>query len=265
MLVNGVNYHVEQSGEGMPLVLLHGFTGSLVNWLPHIPIFSKHSRVITVDLLGHGRTDSPSDSLRYTMGNAAQDLVAIFDRLSLPPVRLLGYSMGGRLALYLAVHYPSVIESLILESASPGLETLEQRLERQRIDECLASRIEQDGIVSFVDEWEKLPLFASQARLPQSVLDLQRTHRLQNNPVGLANSLRGMGTGVQPSLWERLPEVGRPVLLIAGELDSKFVSIAKRMSQQIPDSRLALIPGTGHTTHLEQPELFDQRVQEFRK
>jgi len=265
MLINGVNYHLEQSGEGMPLVLLHGFTGSTRNWQPHIPIFSKQFRVIAIDLLGHGRTDSPSDPLRYSMENAAQDLVKIFKQLSLPPVRLLGYSMGGRLALYLAVHYLSVIDSLILESASPGLETEAERLQRQRSDEQLAQRVEQNGIVSFVDEWEKLPLFASQLRLPRPVRDRQRTQRLQNNPQGLANSLRGMGTGVQPSHWSQLPTIVKPVLLIAGELDIKFVAIAQRMNQRLPASQLTIVPDAGHTTHLEQAVAFDHAVLEFRK
>lgn len=265
MIVNSVNYHVEQSGEGAPLVLLHGFTGSSTNWQPHIPVFADHFRVITVDLLGHGQSDSPVDPQRYSMENASNDLIAIFEQLELPPVRLLGYSMGGRLALYIAAHYPSAIKSLILESASPGLETQAERLERQYSDEQLTSRIKQNGITSFVDEWEKLPLFATQAQLPQSILDDQRTQRLRNNVLGLANSLCGMGTGIQPSLWPHLSQINRPVLLIAGELDSKFVAIAQRMNQQTPNSRLVIIPGAGHTTHLEQPYHFQRCVLEFRK
>lgn len=173
--------------------------------------------------------------------------------------------MGGRLALYLAVHYPSAIESLILESASPGLETHTERLDRQHSDEQLASQIEENGIPAFVAEWERLPLFATQARLLQPILDRQHTNRLQNNPQGLANSLRGMGTGVQPSLWMHLPTISKPVLLITGELDTKFIAIAQRMNQQIPDVTLVTVPDAGHTTHLEQPELFDGHVLEFRK
>jgi 2-succinyl-6-hydroxy-2,4-cyclohexadiene-1-carboxylate synthase len=265
MIVNGVNYHVELSGDGIPLVLLHGFMGSAVNWLPHIPIFEQHFRVITIDLPGHGKSDSPSDPQRYSMDNVAQDLITIFEQLPLPPVRLLGYSMGGRLALYLAAHHPSAIESLILESASPGLEPQNERAERQRSDEQLANRIEENGVPAFVAEWERLPLFATQDRLPAIILDQQRSHRLRNNPHGLANSLRGMGTGVQPSLWPRLSTISKPVLLIAGELDTKFVAIAHRMNHQIPASRLAIIPDAGHTTHLEQPDWFVSHVLEFRE
>lgn len=260
MIVNGVNYYVEQAGEGTPLVLLHGFTGSSASWQPHISVFADHFRVIAIDLLGHGRSDSPADPVRYSMENSAKDLIAIFEQLKLPPVRLLGYSMGGRLALYLAVHYPMVIESLILESASPGLEMQKEQLERQRSDDQLANRIEHDGMAAFVAKWEKLPLFATQQRLPQAVLDRQHAQRLRNRPLGLANSLRGMGTGVQPSLWPDLSMIERPVLLIAGELDTKFVAISQRMNQQIPYSRLVLISNAGHTTHLEQPEQFSQSI-----
>jgi 2-succinyl-6-hydroxy-2,4-cyclohexadiene-1-carboxylate synthase len=199
------------------------------------------------------------------MENAAHDLVAIFKQLSLPPVCLLGYSMGGRLALYLALHYSSIIDSLILESASPGLETEVERVERQRSDEQLANRIERDGISAFVDEWEKLPLFATQAYLPQVVRDIQRANRLRNDPHGLANSLRGMGTGVQPSLWPKLPALDKQVLLLVGEFDRKFLVIARRMKLLIPNSRLAIIRESGHITHLEQPQLFHRCVLEFPK
>ena len=260
MIVNGVNYHVKQSGEGAPLVLLHGFTGSSVSWQPCIPVLANDYRVIAIDLLGHGQTDSPADPRRYNMENTAKDLVAIFEQLKVPSVRLLGYSMGGRLALYIAVHYPAVIESLILESASPGLETQAERLERQRSDDQLAHRIEENGVAAFVAEWEKLPLFATQQRLPRAVFDRQRAQRLRNNPVGVSNSLRGMGAGVQSSLWSHLSMIDMPVLLIAGELDSRFVAIAQRMNQQILGSQLVLIPGAGHTTHLEQPERFVQVI-----
>lgn len=265
MLINGANYYIEQFGKGKPLVLLHGFTGSAATWLAHLTAFSKYFHVVHMDLLGHGRTDSPPDPKRYRIENAAHDLVTIFDRLSLPPVHLLGYSMGGRLALYLALHYPAVVESLILESASPGLETEMERLERQRSDEQLASRIEQNGIVSFVDEWECLPLFSTQKRLPKYIRDWQRIQRLQNNSLGLANSLRGMGTGMQPSLWPYLSGVDKRILLIAGGLDAKFAAIAQRIHEQIPTSQLVLIPDAGHAAHLEQPESFNRSVLEFLK
>ncbi|HEY7615650.1 MAG TPA: alpha/beta fold hydrolase, partial [Terriglobales bacterium] len=136
--VNGVRYHAEVEGSGLPLVLLHGFTGSSESWWQIRPALSKQFMTVTVDLLGHGLTEAPEDSQRYTMAFAAQDLAAIFSELQLSYTHLLGYSMGGRLALYLALHHPTLVKTLILESASPGLATEAERADRIQSDERLA-------------------------------------------------------------------------------------------------------------------------------
>ena len=235
------------------MLLLHGFTGSSANWQPLQETLAGDFRTIAVDLPGHGRTGAPADLTRYAMPAVAADLVALLDHLQAGPSHLLGYSMGGRLALYLALVHPRRWRSLILESASPGLETPTARAERRRRDEALAAWIEAEGIAAFVARWEVLPLFASQRRLPAPVRRAHRAGRLRNRPAGLANSLRGMGTGVQPSLWPRLPTLALPTLLIAGALDEKFVSIARQMARHIPSARLAIVPDAGHAVHLEQP------------
>jgi 2-succinyl-6-hydroxy-2,4-cyclohexadiene-1-carboxylate synthase len=171
--------------------------------------------------------------------------------------------MGGRLALYLTVNYPDWFQSLVLESASPGLDTAVARAERQKQDSDWADWIETNGIEAFVERWEQLPLWASQSQLPEETRLALRQQRLQNNPTGLAYSLRGMGTGVQPSLWSRLSELKMPVLLLTGELDSKFVAINQQMVRQIPQGQLQIIPQAGHTIHLERPSHFNQLVQSF--
>ncbi|HEX6386915.1 MAG TPA: 2-succinyl-6-hydroxy-2,4-cyclohexadiene-1-carboxylate synthase [Anaerolineae bacterium] len=258
--VSDASYYVEAGGSGEPLVLLHGFSGSASNWAIHIPAFTQRYRVIAIDILGHGRSDAPADPARYRMENVAGDIAAVLAEVQAEPVHLLGYSIGGRLALYLAVTYPDLIQSLILESASPGLESSEEREQRRRQDEQLAAWIEQEGVEAFVQRWERLPLFASQQRLPPSIRDNLRRQRLQNSAKGLANSLRGMGTGAQPSLWPRLGELKIPVLLLAGEVDPKFVAIGERMAATIPFVDLMIVPEAGHTIHLERPELFDGMV-----
>lgn len=260
---NGIYHFVTVSGEGEPLVLLHGFTGSSASWAVQRAAFSSHFRTIAVDLLGHGRTDSPADPNRYRMEQAAADIIAILDKLKAVSAHLLGYSMGGRLALYLVIHYPDRFRSLVLESASPGLETPASRAERQKQDNALADWIEANGIEAFVERWEQLPLWASQAQLPPETRQALREQRLQNNPTGLANSLRGMGAGVQPSLWPHLGELRLPVLLLAGELDSKFVAINRQMHEQITPAQLQIVSQAGHTIHLERPSRFNQLILEF--
>jgi 2-succinyl-6-hydroxy-2,4-cyclohexadiene-1-carboxylate synthase len=263
LAVNGLHLNIADSGDGPPLVLLHGFTGSASSWKSHILIFEKRFQVFAIDLLGHGGSDAPADPLRYRMERCVEDLVSVFDQLGLGRVNLLGYSMGGRVALHVAAAHPDRVRALVLESASPGLADTAEQQSRVASDEALADFIEREGLEAFVDKWEQLPLFASQARLPASVRAELRAQRLHNNPRGLANSLRGLGTGVQPSLWDRLPELHVPALLIAGEIDQKFTAITRSMAGALPNARLALVPDAGHAVHFEQPAAFDHLVLDY--
>lgn len=268
--VNAVEYYYEideplRDGMAQPptLLLLHGFTGSTVNWAPYQPLFATTYRTIVVDLLGHGQTEAPADPARYTMEHSANDLAGLLTTIAPGPVNLLGYSMGGRLALYFAVHYPYLVQSLILESASPGLADAEDQQARMRSDEQLAIAIETQGIAAFVERWEKLPLFATQQTLPATVQEQLRAQRLHNRPLGLANSLRGMGTGRQPSLWDQLSTITAPTLLLAGELDQKFKVIANQMATYLSHATVAVVPEAGHTIHLEQPAVFQAHLLNF--
>jgi len=261
--VNGVDLHIEILGSGSPLVLLHGFTGSAASWKKHSAVFSYQHRVIAVDALGHGLSVAPTGPHRYAMSQVAADLVALFDQLDIKQAALLGYSMGGRMALYFALTFPHRISKLILESGSPGLKTAPERLARQQSDNALADRIEREGVPAFVEYWEELPLWQSQAQLPAATRLAQREQRLHNSALGLANSLRGVGTGAQESLWERLPTLSLPTLLIVGELDQKFQGVARQMQEKIPRTQLAVISGAGHTVHLERPQEFDILVSNF--
>lgn len=263
LTVNGCHYTVDVQGSGSPLVLLHGFTGSLMNWQVIARGLSRSYQVITLDLLGHGTSDAPLDPDRYAMPHAAADLAELFQALTADPLNLMGYSMGGRLALYIARHYPALVHTLILESASPGLADAAARQERRRSDEHLAQRIEQDGVRAFVDYWEGIPLFASQRHLPAVQRQRLRDQRLQNRPHGLANSLRGMGTGQQPSLWPELALIAQPTLLLAGQGDEKFTRIARQMAGRLPHATVQIIAGAGHTVHLEAPQIFEKQVAAF--
>lgn len=270
--IRQLRYHYEQTGSGTPVLLLHGFTGRGRNWesvsgfrfqVPSAEFRVSSFEFVAVDLLGHGGTDAPADATRYKMESAAADLATLILDLTTPPIHLLGYSMGGRLALYLAWRYPHLFRSLVLESSSPGLATEAERQARRHSDEQLAQRIERDGIAPFVSYWEQIPLFASQAQLPETQRLALREQRRHNNPLGLANSLRGMGTGAQPSLWQQLPEIDLPVLLLAGELDRKFAAIAGQMVQQLPQAELVIIPEAGHTIHWERPQAYTTYLAAF--
>ncbi len=263
LLVNGVHLHVETAGTGTPLVLLHGFTGSATTWVPAMDRLSPGYRTVAIDLLGHGRSDAPGDAHRYGFEQSARDLLAVLDALGIARAGIMGYSMGGRLALFLAAVAPERVSALILESSSPGLREDAARRARAAQDAGLAAMLERDGVAAFVDHWEELPLFRSQNRLPEAVRAALRAQRSQHTPVGLANSLRGIGQGVQPSMHDRLPLLRVPTLLIAGALDPDYCALAREMSRVIPASRLVIVPDAGHAVHLEQPEAFTLIVLEF--
>ncbi|MEH7389020.1 2-succinyl-6-hydroxy-2,4-cyclohexadiene-1-carboxylate synthase [Bacillus sp. JJ1474] len=263
-VINGIPYHIDRWGplEGTPLLLLHGFTGSGASWIRFKPYWQNY-HVIAVDIIGHGKSDSPTDVSKYDIEAVAEDLHTILQRLGIGQTNLLGYSMGGRLALTFALQYPQMVRKLILESSTPGLKSEDEREARRLQDEKLASRIQEQGIEDFVDYWENIPLFQSQKGLSDDLRQHIRTERLSNSAVGLSNSLKGMGTGAQTSWWERLHEISFPVLLITGDMDSKFCQIAKEMHKELKNGTWISIDKSGHAIHVEKPELFGTIVNEF--
>jgi 2-succinyl-6-hydroxy-2,4-cyclohexadiene-1-carboxylate synthase len=262
--VRGMRYQVFVAGQGTPIFLLHGFTGSAATWFPHIGL-ARQFRLIAIDLPGHGATQAPPDPARYRADQVVADLLAVADSLlgTNTPFALLGYSMGGRLAMHVALAAPKRITALALESASPGIVDAGERDDRRRRDEALAERIERDGTAPFVEYWEALPLFASQAGLPEATRAALRTQRLVQSPVGLANSLRGFGAGVQAYLGHDLAGLSMPVLLITGALDAAYQTHANEMAASIADTQVASVAGAGHTVHLEQPDAFQAIVLDF--
>ncbi|MFV9505055.1 MAG: 2-succinyl-6-hydroxy-2,4-cyclohexadiene-1-carboxylate synthase [Oscillochloridaceae bacterium umkhey_bin13] len=245
----------ELVGSGPPLLLLHGFTGSRAEWAVLSPMLAAHHELIMVDLIGHGESPAPADPAAYPLEGGIADLLNLLDRLGLAQVDLLGYSMGGRVALQLACTAPERIKRLILLSASPGLADPAERAARIASDEALADKIEARGLHWFVDHWASIPLFASQqTNLSANERAALRQRRLQGNPSGYANSLRGMGTGRMANLWPALPTLNLPTLLITGALDAKFVALGQQMAAALPQARHVSLPAVGHAVHLEQPQ-----------
>lgn len=261
--INDIGYHVEMCGEGFPLLLLHGFTGDSSTWTPFCSAWGKHFNLIIPDIIGHGKTESPIDVNHYNIESAAKDLLKLLDGLEIEQTDLLGYSMGGRLALTFALLYPERVRKLILESVSPGLKTEEERMHRRMKDRELANFINDQGIKSFVDYWEGIPLFSTMKDLPKSIQESIRSQRLSNNAMGLANSLLGMGTGSQPSWWGKLSLLNCEVLLLTGEKDEKFCKIAEKMLEDMKKAAGVVINDSGHAIHVEQREKFGTIVSDF--
>ncbi|MBC1434301.1 2-succinyl-6-hydroxy-2,4-cyclohexadiene-1-carboxylate synthase [Listeria rocourtiae] len=267
MQIRGVDYHVVEtkakSNTRATLLLLHGFTGSHATYDTILPILAQDWHCVTVDLLGHSKTDSPENLERYRLEEQAADLIAILDQLGVQRASVLGYSMGGRLALGLATLYTERISALMLQSASPGLASRQEREARILKDMTLADKIKTQGVASFVAEWERLPLFATQLKLSQSVQEKVRAERMNQRMIGLVGSLGGMGTGAQPSFWGELPNLRIPTLLLAGQEDQKFCGIALAMKKALPDAKYITFSNAGHTIHVEQPEAFGYAVRNW--
>jgi 2-succinyl-6-hydroxy-2,4-cyclohexadiene-1-carboxylate synthase len=247
-----------------PLLLLHGFCGSSSSWGESLLArLAAGRRVIALDLPGHGKSDAPAAAGRFAFAAIIADLVDLLDAMEAAPAVWIGYSMGGRLALGAGVLFPERVSKLVLESASPGLATEGERAERRRSDELLARRIESNEIGVFVSEWEDRPLFRTQRRLAPADRAALRDRRMANRPAALAACLRGLGTGMQPSLWSALENVAIPTLLIVGKEDSKFIRTNERMQKALPEVRLELVPDAGHTVHLEQPVAWASAIESF--
>lgn len=223
------------------VVLAHGFTQNTQCWGRFAPLLAERAEVMLVDAPGHGRS-SHDDADLVTAAQLLTDVggTGIY----------LGYSMGGRVALHAALARPDLVTGLVLIGATAGLDDPDDRAARRTADEALAARLETDGLASFLDRWLTNPLFAG--------LDDEqaaKAERLNNRVDGLAASLRRCGTGTQEPLWEHLPRLTMPVVIIAGDRDDKFRRLGERMAAAMTgtSARMLTIPGT-HAVHLEEPD-----------
>lgn len=239
--------HVQVTGTGPRLALVHGFTQSGRAWGAAADSLADRYQVVALDAPGHGRSSSVVADLP---GGA--DLMAEAVSAHGGPAAWLGYSMGGRFALHVAMRHPRLVEKLVLVSTTAGLDDPDERAARRESDLALADRVEAEGIEPFLRWWLAQPLFAT---LPSSQAEIET--RLEGTAAGLADSLRRAGTGAQDPLWDRLSSLGMPVLIVAGQLDTKFRTLAERLHEAIgTNSSVALIEGAGHACHLEKPDEF---------
>jgi len=242
------------AGDGVPVTLLHGFTQSGRSWRELIAKMPPGWRWIVPDLRGHGETQIRHDA-SCSMEVCTRDLVALWDELGVERSHVVGYSMGGRLALHVAAKRPDRLLSLVTIGAHAGLDE-GAREGRRRGDDALANRIEKEGIDAFVKYWGSLPLFAGLERRGPSYVAEVRAERLRNHVAGLACSLRGMGAGAMEPVWDELAQVPVPCTFVAGQLDHGYVASARRLAATAPNSRYEVVPRAGHAVHQERPDAF---------
>lgn len=231
-------------GMAPTVVFLHGFTHTGRSWQPVIAALAERYTSVADDIRGHG---DASERLPVSLGTVVDDVLAA------APERftLAGYSMGGRIALHVALRRPDRVQRLVLIGASPGIADEQQREARRLADERLAAEVGRSTIGEFAQRWAQTPVLAG---LPPEALEAAQADRLRSTPAGLARALRGLGTGALPPLWDRLGELAMPVTLAVGERDGKFRGIAAEMSRGLPGSQVVVVPGAGHAAHLEAPE-----------
>lgn len=225
-------------------MLLHGFSGTHRTWDAVIERLDRERyKPIAPDLRGHG-----SAAGRHPIGFGE----VVDDVLEQAPERFVlgGYSMGGRIAQLVALAAPERVQRLVLVSTTAGIEDDVERAERRAADEALAERVRRGSIEDFARTWRAQPLFAGD---PGEVADAAREDERRNDPVALAEALRGLGTGAMAPLWDRLGELRMPATVLAGERDAKFRALGERLAATLPVARLVVVPGAGHALQLEAP------------
>ncbi len=252
------------------LIFIHGFTGSTEEWKEIVDIIGSKLNLVLIDLPGFGKSDVPNDILFYTQDYLVILLKEIIEKLisqrQIQNPVLVGYSMGGRLALSFAIQYSNLLRGLILESASPGIFIQNERNKRIESDNQLIEIIKSTTIEEFLDYWMNQEIFKTQKKLHDEKLKQIREIKIKNNnKIGLINSLLGFGTGQMKPLWNDLYKINCHTLLITGELDEKFESINRRMNELIQCSFHSIIKNVGHNVHLEKPNDFVNLIFNFLK
>lgn len=258
--IENIKYHLQIEGEGKPIICLHGFSENLSTW----NLFKlEGNQLILIDFIGHGKSDKPLSSKCYSLKVIIKHLNKLIYQLGLKKYSMLGYSMGGRIALAYAVAYPNEIDKLILESASYGECGSINRLRRRRSDLKLAKKIKENGIEWFNEYWSNLSVFESQRRLPKSIIDEIGKRRLLNVAHALSNTLLCTGQGKFPCLKNQIFNLSMPVLYISGEYDRKYEEIGNEFAKLNPNIKHKIIKGVGHNTHIEAPNDFIEVLSKF--
>ena len=251
-----------------PAVLLHGFMGCAEDWQAAADSLGTTHHVLAINLPGHGPGWTPASVAALDMDACVDAIAAHLAELEGGPPALMGYSMGGRVALHLTMRHPDLVARLVLESASPGLKTAAQRENRRAQDEALAARLRAlepggAGFRAFLEEWYRLPLFASLQAHPNELAKLIDRRCAQCDPSLLAEALIALGTGSQPNLWPKLHALATPTLVLTGELDRKYRVIAEDMALACPAMAAEILTGCGHNVHLENPAAYLTVVRAF--
>jgi len=261
---NGVKLNIEHPKEINPekdyVLFLHGFTGCAEDWFPLFEQMPDKYNYIALDIIGHGKSDSPGNTSHYNLESILTQLKYVKNHLTPNKIFFLGYSMGGRIALNYAASHPEDIKGLILESATAGIKNDEERQKRYEEDLKLAEFIETHTLEEFIEMWSDQELFNTQRRFSNDKLKKLKKKKAAGSKIGYVNSLKGFSTGIMPPVHDKLKKIPLKVLLITGDLDSKFTGINARLAKRFFKAKHKIVKNAGHNTHLEEPKRFIEIV-----
>jgi 2-succinyl-6-hydroxy-2,4-cyclohexadiene-1-carboxylate synthase len=255
-----INWHYYQQGQsdGIPLIFLHGFMGNGKIWLPIMQNLTENFYSIAVDLPGHGQTEADISEIDFDI--LSEKLIGLIDEQELDRPVIIGYSMGGRIALYTALGFPDKFRGMIIESASPGIENEDERYQRLINDRKIAEKLRISDMRTFLSVWYRQPVFEY---LAENIKNKIIEKKVTGNPRELADAFERFSQGIQPSLWNDMHHWHRPTLLLAGENDQKYVEILRRMALEMPSAQVKIIKNAGHIIHLENRADFLSALKSF--
>lgn len=252
LYTDSFHYHctIHQSTPNLPyLLMLHGFMGSGKVYDHLIGNLTSFCNPITIDLSGHGKTESLENSKFYTAERQVKQLNSVLQRLHFDDLYLYGYSMGGRLSFQFLASHSNLFSGAIIESSHCGIVPETDRTYRQNLDEKRAQQIEQN-YWEYIEDWMKLPLFQ---HTPEKMKSVYKEVMKAQNPMTIAASLRGFGAGMMPSVCDKINELNLKLTLIAGELDQKYVNRMSKIHESKEHSVLHIVKDAGHRVHADQP------------
>ncbi len=262
--VNGINLYYEEAGSGYPLLFCHEFAGDYRSWEPQMRYFSRRYRVITYNARGYPPSDVPDDVSAYSQQQAMEDMAGLMHYLQLPDAHLVGLSMGGYAVLYFGLNYPAMARSLVVGGCGYG-SVAEDREKFQRDVEQVAQRIERDGMPAMAELYSRGP-----TRVQFSDKDPRGWQEFVEqlagqSALGAAMTFRGVQAH-RPSVYEleaQMRQLQVPTLIITGDEDEPCLEPALLMKRAIAPSGLVVLPKSGHTINLEEPDAFNRAVSEF--
>lgn len=267
--LNGISIFVKKNFRKVDplkqsILFLHGFSGCSNDWSKIFSLLGSEFQLIAIDLPGFGKSGKPRNDKFYRTEFLIRLMDEILYDLQLTEVILVGYSMGGRLALHFTLKHPQKVKALILESSSPGIKNKAEREVRIESDAKLITLIKKNSLNDFFRFWQNMPLFATQKNLSKKRQQVILTDKIKSNSkIALSKSLENFGQGRMESLWKNLSKIKIPALLLSGAFDSKYTSIQNEMGKLLPNSSHKIIESAGHNLHLEKPEVFVNLITEF--